>query len=257
MPINITENTIRAHLRTATFGKTLIVEPQLPSTNDTAKVLAAQGAPEGTAVVARQQTAGRGRRERTFFSPAGGVYLSLVLRPASPIEPGLLTGCAAVAAARAIEQVCGLRVGIKWVNDLFLGNRKVGGILAEGSVNPRTGQLDSVVLGFGVNVAAVAFPPALESIATSLENEGAAPEPAALVAAILNEWERAYATAESGAFLEEYRHRSVVLGREIHVHRGDTSIPATAVEIDDAGRLIVRTQSGRLTLHAGEVSVRL
>ena len=90
MPTSITESAIRAHLHTAVFGKTLIVEPQLPSTNDTAKELAAADAPEGTVVVAAHQTAGRGRREHTFFSPTGGVYLSLILRPASPIEPGLL-----------------------------------------------------------------------------------------------------------------------------------------------------------------------
>lgn len=257
MPTSITESAIRAHLHTAVFGKTLIVEPQLPSTNDTAKELAAADAPEGTVVVAAHQTAGRGRREHTFFSPTGGVYLSLILRPASPIEPGLLTSCAAVAAARAIESLCGLTVGIKWVNDLFINGRKVSGILAEGAINPHTGNLDSVVLGFGINVAAVTFPPALENIATTLQNEGASPDPSTLVAAILTEWERAYATGRSGDFLEEYRRRSVVLGREIHVLRGDTSIPATAVEIDDAGRLIVRTEAGRFTLHAGEVSVRL
>jgi len=145
----ITEEAIRACLHTHTFGRDIRVEPCLPSTNTTAKELAAAGASEGTVVIARRQTAGRGRLGRSFSSPEGGVYMSLILRPAADTDPGLVTSCGAVAVARAIRRQCDLPVGIKWVNDLFIHGRKVCGILAEGVLDP-TGGLTAIVLGLGI-----------------------------------------------------------------------------------------------------------
>ncbi len=257
MSAPITEAAIRAALHTATFGHDLRVEPVLPSTNATAKELAAAGVPEGTVVVADRQTAGRGRLGRSFASPTGGVYMSLILRPEVDIDPGLVTACAAVAVARAICRLCELPVGIKWVNDLFIRGRKVCGILAEGGLDPTTGTLSYIVLGIGVNVQKAAFPEELASIVTTLEDEGAVVDRAALIAAILEEWESAYATLSTGDFLADYRRLSVVLGREVTVQRGNESFHATAEAIDDAGHLVVRTADGLLTLRSGEVSIRL
>lgn len=257
MPTPITEAAIRAMLHTTTFGSDLRVEPVLSSTNATAKELAAAGAQSGAVVVADRQTAGRGRLGRFFASPMGGVYMSLILRPETDIDPGLVTACAAVVVARALRRLCDLSIGIKWVNDLFIRGRKVCGILAEGGLDPATGKLSYIVLGIGVNVQKATFPEELESIVTTLEDEGAAVDRAALIAAILEEWEAAYATLSTGDFLADYRRLSVVLGRQVTVARGGEIFSATAEVIDDAGHLLVRTADGLLTLRSGEVSVRL
>ncbi len=253
----LTAAAIQRHLNTRVFGRSLIVEPQLPSTNTLARTLAADGAPEGTAVVAVEQTAGRGTRSRTFFSPRGGIYLSIVLRPHAA-DAGLITSCAAVVTARAIERLCPLDVRIKWVNDLYIGGRKLCGILTEAGLNPVTNALDYVVLGIGVNVAKTVFPPALASLATSLANEGYAVDRAVLIAAILEEWEHAYATIGSRDFLADSRRRSCVLGRMVTVSRGDDCFAALAEAITNDGHLVVCPANGKsLTLSSGEVSLQL
>ncbi len=252
----ITRQGIAERLNTRCFGHPLWVEQELPSTNTRLRQLAAEGADEGATLVAVQQTGGRGRRGRSFYSPQGGVYLSTLLRPAAQTDVGLLTSCAAVAAARAIESVCSLSVGIKWVNDLYVNGRKVCGILAEAGFTPQ-GDIDHVVLGFGINVVPMQLPPELDTIATSLGNEGAPPEREALIAALLYEWERAYATLPTGEFLAESRRRSVVIGRQVTVVRGEETYAATAVDITDRGHLLVRTAAGERELSSGEVSLRL
>ena len=248
---------IRENLHTAVFGRELIAEKQLASTNTRAKELAATGAPEGTAVIADAQSAGRGRRGRTFYSPVGGVYLSVILRPTAPVDAGLITSCAAVAAARAIRRLCPLDVRIKWVNDLLIGGKKVCGILAESSMAP-DGTVDAIVLGIGINVAATPLPEELKHLVTSLEAEGFPVDRNRLIAALLEEWEAAYATAATGDFLAESRRLSAVLGNPVTVVRGEDSFPAVAEEITDRGHLVVRTEAGeRITLTSGEVSIRL
>lgn len=252
----VTEDAIRQHLHTTVFGRDLQVAAVLPSTNTTARELAQSGAPEGTVVVAAAQTAGRGTRSRAFFSPQGGVYMSIILRPREA-DGCLITSCAAVAVARAIERLCPLNVQIKWVNDLYIGGRKLCGILTEAGFAPDN-SLDFVVLGIGVNVATTTFPPELAALATSLGNEGCAVERAALIAAILEEWERAYATIGSGEFLAESRARSCVLGRRVTVTRGSEQFTATARDINDRGHLLVQKDDGdTVTLLSGEVSIRI
>ena len=236
----LTAECVEQHLHTTRFGHPLQVVDCTDSTNTLARRWAAEGAPEGACVIADRQTAGRGRRGRTFFSPAGGVYLSLVLRPAAGTDPGFITSCAAVAASRAIERFSDFPVQIKWVNDLLIGGRKVCGILTEGELEPAV------------------FPPELQSIATSLANEGCRVERGVLIAALLEEWEQAYDAMSSGAFLAESRRRSAVLGRTVTVLRGEERFTAAAESIDELGRLVVRTADGiRHTLHSGEVSLKL
>lgn len=253
---HVTETAIRQHLHTAMFGRNLHVAAVLPSTNLTARELAQSGAPEGTVVVAAAQTAGRGTRSRAFFSPQGGVYMSVILRPREA-DGCLITSCAAIAVARAIERLCTLKVQVKWVNDLYVGGRKLCGILTEAGFTPDN-TLDYVVLGIGVNVATVEFPSELADLATSLGNEGCAVERAALIAAILEEWEAAYATIGSGDFLAESRARSCVLGRRVTVTRGSEQFTAIARNINDSGHLLVETDDGNtVTLLSGEVSIRI
>ena len=253
---HVTEFAIRRHLHTDVFGHDLRVAAVLPSTNTTARELAQQGAPEGTVVVAAAQTAGRGTRSRAFFSPEGGVYMSVILRPRDA-DGCLITSCAAVAVARAIERLCPLTVQVKWVNDLYVGGRKLCGILTEAGFAPDN-RLDFVVLGIGVNVATVDFPPDIADIATSLGNEGCAVDRNALIAVILEEWETAYATLGSGEFLAESRARSCVLGQRVTVTRGNERFSAAAKDIDGQGHLIVQKGNGEIvTLHSGEVSIRI
>ena len=131
--------------------------PVLDSTNRRAAQLALEGAPHGTVILAGEQTAGQGRRGRRFASPAGkGLYLSLILRPEGWSLPDTLavTGSAAVAVRQAVQQLCGIRLGIKWVNDLYYNGKKVCGILTEAFTSLESGQIDHLVVGIGLNLTA-------------------------------------------------------------------------------------------------------
>lgn len=256
MSASITEAAVRARMHTARPGQRLVVLPQTDSTNSEARRLAEAGAPAGTAVIADRQSAGRGRRGRSFYSPAGGVYLSIILRTADAAQIATVTARAAVATARAIEGLCDAPVTVKWVNDLFIGRRKICGILAEAAIDPGAALPRYTVLGIGVNVEAVDFPPEVAAVATSLAREGYAVDRAALAAAILEEWARL--EEERGPYLEEYRRRSAVLGQTVTVLRGGESYTAVAEEITDDAHLIVRRADGtRQELSSGEVSIRL
>ena len=259
-PDLLCETEISRWLTTKEIGRKLEIHELLDSTNNRAKALAAESAPHGTVVIADSQTGGRGRRGRSFFSPEhSGIYLTVILRPkCTPEQASLLTSMAAVATARAIEKTAEADVKIKWVNDLYLNDRKICGILSEAGMNMETGQLDHVAVGIGVNTARMAFPPELQEIATSVGNEtGAAPDRNRLAAEILNELEKLYDEQDSAAFLRESRRRSNVIGRDITVIEGDKRYPARAVDIDSRGRLIIETPEGRTRLNYGEVSLKL
>lgn len=256
----LSEQDITRQLKTERLGRRVILLPVVESTNTYAKELAAAGEPEGTLVVAEHQTAGRGRRGRSFFSTEGtGIYLSLVLRPElAPQKAVLLTSMTAVAVARAIDAVSGLRSGIKWVNDIFLHGKKVCGILVEAGLNPADGRLSYAIVGIGINVGRLEFPEELQKIATTVSNEcGKEIAREELIAAVVNEMERLYPTLATGAFLKESRERSVLLGKEIRVldavHGDET---ARAVEIDEQGQLVVEVGGKRRNLNSGEVSIR-
>lgn len=229
------------------------------STNRVAKELAAEGAEEGTLVVAKRQSGGRGRLGRSFFSPEGGIYMSMILRPAIPAERAILiTTCAAVAVARAIESVCKETVGIKWVNDLFIRKRKVCGILAEGELNPETGGFSYVVLGIGINVKRQSVPDELKEIVGCLEeynDEIILKEE--LINAVWREFFSFYATLSTAVYMEEYKERSVLLGKEVTVCAPEGDYKAVVTDIDREGRLGIRRGTTEEYLYSGEISVRL
>ena len=150
---------IVSQLNNPQYERGLILGDSADSTNLKVKEMAQRGAAEGVTLIVDRQTAGRGRLGRQFHSPEGGLYLSTLLRPA--YAEGI-TCRAAVAAARAIESLCDLRVDIKWVNDLYVNGRKVAGILAEGILDA-DGALTAVVLGIGINVGATDFPDELSA----------------------------------------------------------------------------------------------
>lgn len=240
------------------------VYDSISSTNTVLKAMAAEGAPEGTALIAGAQSQGRGRLGRSFYSPAGsGLYLSLLLRPAcDPEQATRLTACAAVAVAEAIEELSGRKTGIKWVNDVLMDGKKVCGILTEASLDCESGTVNYAVIGVGVNLRQPAggFPPELREIAGAVFGPEPVPElRCRLAASILDRlWENCR-EPENGAVLEEYRKRSVVLGRPIRIlPREGEPEAATALEIEPDFALRVRMEDGSLRrLTTGEVSIRL
>ena len=257
---SISRMEIERWLKTKTFAREMEIHETLDSTNNRAKTLAAQGAAHGLLVAADSQSGGRGRRGRNFFSPgASGIYVSFILRPkVSPEQASLLTSLAAVAAARAIETLAPADVKIKWVNDLYLGGKKICGILSEAGMDMETGGLDYAVVGIGVNVLPMEFPPELSGIATSIGNEtGKTVSRNRLIAEIANQLENLYGDLETGNFLEESRRRSNVIGRKVQVFEGGRSYPAEALGIDEKGKLIIRSPEGETHLGFGEVSLKL
>ncbi len=259
-PDRLNEAEIRRWLTAETIGRELEIHDLLDSTNNRAKALAAAGAAHGTTVIADSQSGGRGRLGRSFFSPEhSGVYLTVILRPeCAPDRAGLLTSLAAVAAARAVEKVSGADVKIKWVNDLYLNGKKICGILTEAGLGLEAGRLEYAVVGIGINVNRMAFPPELQEIATSVDNEtGVSPDRNRLIAEILNELEALYGDLETGAFLEESRRRSNVIGRTVTVLEGGKQYPARAMDIDNQGRLVIETEEGKTCLNYGEVSLKI
>ena len=255
----ISESGIRKHLTAECFGREMEIHAMLDSTNTRAKILAAAGAPHGFLVVADSQSAGRGRLGRSFWSPEhSGVYMTVILRPECTAEKAsLVTSLAAVAAARAVEKLSGADVKIKWVNDLYIGGKKICGILSEAGFRP-DGHPDYVAVGIGVNVLKAEFPPELRDIAGSIRSEtGCEPDRNRLAAEILNELEAVYGQLETGEFLEESRRRSNVIGRDVLVFEGGKQYPARALDIDEQGHLVIRTAGGISVLGFGEISLRL
>ena len=259
-PDRISETEIRRWLTAERIGRQMEIHGRLDSTNNRAKALAASGAPHGLTVIADCQSGGRGRMGRSFFSPEhSGVYLTVILRPDCAAErAGLLTSLAAVAAARAIESLVQADVKIKWVNDLYLNQKKICGILCEAGLGMEAGRLEYAVAGIGVNVARMDFPDELRETATSIGNEtGISPDRNRLIAEILNRLDSLYDDLETGAFLAESRRRSNVIGRTVTVIEGGRQYPARALDIDDQGRLVIETEAGRNCLNFGEVSLRM
>lgn len=235
----------------------------IDSTNDRAKAMAHQGAPHGTVLIAGCQTGGRGRLGRSFSSLAGkGIYLSVILRPAcSPSQLMHLTCGTGVAMCDAVQQITGLRPGIKWVNDLVIENRKLGGILTELSADPGTGLTDYAVVGIGINCSQDPqdFPPPLRPIAISLKTAtGTNPDQPRLAAAMIKSLFRLdQQLPQKEQLLSAYRQDCVTIGREVLVVRDDSKIPGVAIDIDDDGALLIRLSDGTVqTVQSGEVSVR-
>lgn len=232
------------------------------STNHTAKKMALEQASHGTVVLAEEQTAGRGRMGRSFHSPAGsGIYMSFILRPnLTNSDSVLITTAAAVAVARAIEQVTQIHTGIKWVNDIYVKDKKVCGILTEALTNFENGNIESIILGIGINFSTTVFgfPKDLQSKVGALFHEKPAGITRNQVAAtVINHVMTLCENLHDRSFIEEYKQRSIVLGKEIEVIYGNTSELATAIDIDTNGGLIIKKTDKTIeTLNSGEISIR-
>ncbi len=258
IPDRLGELELRPLLNTHDLGLALHWFREVGSTNDVAKALAEEGAAHGEVVVAEGQTAGRGRRGRTWASPPGrNVYLSVILRPElPPARAPELTLLASVALCQVVQQA-GVPAAIKWPNDLMVGGRKVAGVLTE--MAAELDQVQWIVLGVGVNVNTRTedFPPELRESATSLCIERGQPVPRALFAAAaltaLEEWLDRHAAEGFGPIRAKWREMSDTLGREVRVRAPGCDIEGLAEDVDETGALLVRTRTGLERVLAGDV----
>lgn len=247
-------------LGTECVGSRIVCYEKIDSTNNEAKRLAAQGAEDGCVVIAERQTGGRGRLGRTWFSPLGGLWLSLILRP--EIAPGdapkvvMLAACSVQAALRAL----GFEATIKWPNDLLLSGKKVSGILTEMAGQPEL--VDHIVLGIGINanIPLEAFSEELDATATSLLAEaGKEVDRVVLARRLLVELDARYRRLKRGDFAEilaEWRSACSTLGCEIELSTPTGIVRGRAVDVDELGSLILENAEGiRGTFSSGDVTV--
>ena len=225
---------------------------EIDSTNSEARRRLLSGLALPALFIARRQTAGRGRRGRSFYSE-GGLYMTLALPPQSAFDAVPITACAASATAMAIEELCGVKTGIKWVNDIFVSGKKVCGILAEAVTDPETGKALGLIIGVGVNLNN-AIPEELEGIACSIICPDLSPE--TLAKAITDKMLAAFSNKQ--AYMAYYRTHSMVLGQKVRYIQNDVTYDAVALDIDDMGGLKVLHPDGTTqTLTSGEVTLRI
>lgn len=244
----LSEQSVSESLTTQKLGRALELLKTVGSTNQHVKSLNAAALPDGYTVVSNEQTSGRGRQGRPFYSPANeGVYLSVLLKPNISLKDvPLITLCAAVAVCRAVKSVSGIDAGIKWVNDIYYNGKKLCGILSEGVVSAELGTLESVIVGIGINTGSVAKE--IENIATSLRS---ANTPSGirnrLIAEILNQLEPLYFNCLKNnrkAILEAYTEKLFIIGREVTVDLPGKSFRAVVKGVNDSGELLVTDAEG-------------
>ena len=229
------------------------------STNTSMRLSAEAGAPAGSVIIALRQSAGRGRQGHTFLSPSGGLYMSVLFRPESDFRDiTFMTPAAAVAVCEALESLYGIEPQIKWVNDVFLRGKKICGILAEGAPSPDSGRIEYAVIGIGLNAVSPAegFPPEIRDTAGAVFESGADINYNMLASRIIS---RVLTRCESELpdTQDEYSRRSMLIGSDIGIISDGTTLPATALGIDNGYGLRVRLGDGsEKTLTCGEVSVK-
>lgn len=264
---SLNEVEIRALLRsTAVVGRELRCFDVIDSTNTYIRQAALEGAPDGTVAIANQQTGGRGRMGRSFQSPRNrGIYLTVLLRPRLPMEQlSSVTALAGVAVCDAVEQVCGLRPGLKWPNDPVIGGKKVCGILTELFTAPEPGTPGALALGIGLNVHQQPedFSPDVADMATSLDMAlGQIVSRPALAAAEIQALDQLYRDLMAGEtkyYLDAFRRDCVNLQKPVQIIGPDGSREvAEAIGIGEDFGLIVRDKSDtERVIRSGEVSVR-
>jgi BirA family biotin operon repressor/biotin-[acetyl-CoA-carboxylase] ligase len=231
------------------FGEKIIRLQEIASTNEVAKEEARKGSPEGTVVVAVSQNAGRGRLARKWFSPPGGLWASVVLRPRiPPRDVPKLTAICGMAVAEALKAKFGIEAGLKWPNDVLVGGKKICGILAE-AASGRDG-IDFVVVGIGLNVNndTAEFGPELAPLTTSVVAVTGNPaDVEAVLKGILERFEWHYMLLQGGAVAElrkAYGRLIVTVGRKVRVTMPEGVVEGTAEAIDEDFALIVRAASG-------------
>ena len=254
------ENLIKKYLGDDEKFFNLEVLPNVASTNDYLKEKAGS-LPEWSVVISREQSLGKGRLGRSFYSPSKtGLYLSVLLRPSFEAEKAVkITTAAAVSACLAIEEISDVKPEIKWVNDVFVEGKKVCGILTEAAFNMELGLLDWAIMGIGFNIyePEEGFPEEIKDIAGPVLKAQKKDFKSMLTASFLKNFRHICQTIETETFSDEYKKRCFVIGRKINVIKGNAKIPATALDVDSECRLLVEYEDGKQELlSTGEVSIR-
>ena len=261
-PDSLLPQEIREGLRTRVLGWEIDYHPEVGSTQDVAQSLAIRGAGEGTTVIAEKQSGGKGRIGRKWESLPGSIAISIILRPAiQPLEAPKFTIIAGVAVAEAIEEITSIKPRLKWPNDIIVGGKKAGGILAE--MSAEMDRINYIIIGIGINVNAERefIPAEIQGIATSLKEEGGKEiSRVKLVQGILEKLESLYEEFTEGGF-EPIRQRwkalSNTIGERVVITGARGKMEGEAVDMDQDGVLIVRKDDGVIErIIAGDVSLR-
>lgn len=255
---SLSADSITRGLATRFIGQRVLYYPRLNSTMETARQEAQRGAPEGTVVIADEQTMGRGRRGRAWLTPRGNIALSLVLYPRLADLPSLIM-LASLAVVHSLKAVTGLKSQIKWPNDVQISGRKVCGILIETDVWKYKVNYAIIGIGLNVNLRLGDFPPEIQSLAASLSEELGREVPRlSVIRTLLVEIEKQYLTLKaSGSLYEEWRKNLVTLGQRVRVKSAESMYEGVAESVDRDGSLLLRGARGQLTrIVAGDVTLR-
>jgi len=253
------EYAIKRHLK---GEHTLHIYKEESSSSTVAKRLCQEGEGHGAVVIVESQTAGRGRMGRSFLSSSeNGLYMSIILRPKISADKCVnITAATAVAVSQAIEETSGVKTGIKWVNDIYVGDKKCAGILTEASIDIENGGVQYVVVGIGVNLCPPkgGFDKEIEEIACGVyEKEYPKGYKARLCAEIINNVFEMLENLEKRAYLAEYKAKSIIIGKDVDVYVGDRVVCGIATDIDENANLIVTDSQGlTYTFNSGEARVR-
>ncbi len=238
----------------------IILMDEVISSNTVAKQYASENAKEGTVVIAKRQTSGRGRMGRTFISnKENGLYMSIILRPDISVQESVyITVMGALAVTKAIEETSNKKCGIKWVNDIFIEEKKVCGILTEASVNFENASLEYAVLGIGVNVVPPkdGFPDEIKDIAGSIFFDAPKGYKVRLCAQIINNFFDLYYNGDKKEYISLYRSKSIIINKNIDIYRGNEIFSGKCIDIDEDANLVVDIGNGILKFNSGEARVR-
>ncbi|MFA5604352.1 MAG: biotin--[acetyl-CoA-carboxylase] ligase [Dehalococcoidales bacterium] len=243
-------------LGTKFIGKRIVIYPQLESTMEIAKIAASKGVPEGTVIVAEEQTSGKGRLDRIWISPKGCISLSIILYPDIKHLPSLVM-VASVAIIRTIKKITGIKATIKWPNDILINSKKVGGILIEGTIQHIN--VGYAVIGVGLNVDFnIKDYPEIEDIATTLSDEkGKYISRIDIIRTFLVEFEKLYLLADDTSIVyREWRENMDTIGKKISAKSGNDVYEGIVENVAEDGSLIIKTPDGEtINFTAGDVTL--
>lgn len=260
----LSKEIIKKNTTAKIFGNEIDILKTVDSTNNYLKLKAQDKADEGLVAIAEQQTEGKGRKGKSFFSPAGSsIYMSVLLKPKIKISNiNLITIIAAISVVEAIYNITKIQTSIKWVNDVMYNNKKLCGILTEASIEGESGDINYIVLGIGINVKKINFPDDIKNVATSLGNITAIDyNRNELIGQLLTQLENNYSKLFSNnqyELINSYRNYLSMLGNEINVILSDSTYRAKALDIDENAHLIIQLPSGEIIkINCGEISIKL